>query len=55
MGWMWRETLAYVADGENGIVIVDVTNKGLIHFEGSNDTAGTSNGVDVVGKLCICS
>jgi len=41
---------AYVADGSNGLVIVDVTNPEAPTLKGSYDTAGTSWGVAVAGN-----
>ena len=41
---------AYVADGYNGLVIVDVRNPVAPTLKGSYDTAGYSLGVAVAGK-----
>jgi len=41
---------AYVADGYNGLVIVDVTDKSAPAFAGSYDTAGSALSVAVSGN-----
>jgi len=41
---------AYVADGSNGLVIVDVTNPAAPTLKGGYDTAGDSKDVAVAGK-----
>lgn len=44
---------AYVADGDFGLQIIDVTNPAAPNILGAVDTPGTARGVDVSGNLVI--
>ncbi len=43
--------LAYIADGESGLIIINVSNPSAPFFVGSFNTAGIASGVDVVGNF----
>ena len=54
MGVAVAGNYAYVADGGNGLVIVDVTNPAAPTLKGSYNTVGSFKWSGGGGKLCIC-